>query len=290
MSSIAKLFIMGNPRSGTSLLRSLLNMHEQLCIAPECGFLLWLHERWRSAVWTEADLVRFADEVAASKKFDTWRLPPDQLKEFLLAHRPEDFAGAAELVYRCYAERLGRSILAWGDKNNYYTAHVREIRSIYPDACFIHIVRDPRDVAASYLELSKASIDSAHRPDLPVDAATIAKDWSAVNDRLLQDLDGAPGVVRIRYEDLVVRPMESIAPVYSMLGLRPLTGMPRDGHVGTLDEPAEFMQWKRKLAGPVDAASVGRFASDLATEQIAAIEREAGPLMKRFGYEPFLHA
>lgn len=281
---------MGNPRSGTSLLRSLLNMHGQLCIAPECGFLLWLHDRWKHAAWTDEDLGRFADEVAASKKFDTWRVPTADLKEYLRTHHPVDFAHAAELVYRCYALHQGKSILAWGDKNNYYTAHVHAIRGIYPDARFVHIVRDPRDVAASYLELSRALISSAHRPVLPVDAGTIARDWSAVNAGLMRDLEGAPGVVVLRYEDLVAQPLKAIAPVYGTLGLQPLTSMPRDGHMGTLDEPAEFMQWKRKLSEPVDAASVGRFAKDLSSDQIDAIESEAGDMMQRFGYGPSARA
>ncbi len=278
-------FVLGNPRSGTSLFRSMLNAHPATVVPPECGFILWLADTWNKADWTAPGSAEaFADAVLASRKFETWELT----KEHLLAeleHAPvQDYRDAVTRVVQAYARSKGRSVQCWGDKNNYYVTQVDALKALFPDASFLHIARDVRDVACSYRELMGRSIDSKYKPVLSVDVAAIAAEWVENNSNVLAALEGHPGYLRLRYEDLVADVAGTMRTVFTKLGL-PTEGLVgADMHLRSLDEPAEFLQWKAKLSAPADSASVGRFHAELSQAEIAEIETVAGPMMNRLGY------
>lgn len=279
------LFIIGNPRSGTSLLRSLLNAHPSLCIPPECGFLLWLHADWKDTKWDQEAIGGFATAVFTSRKFETWGIEHDTIVQALSMLPIGSYADAASRVYRAYAAAKGKPNSVWGDKNNYYIQHVSDLRAIFSQARFVHIVRDVRDVACSYRELGRKDMASVYKPQLEQDCASIAAEWSANNLKARQALDGARHI-RIRYEDLVAHVEPVLNSIFSFLGVEQLSGTSRELHIRNLDEPKEFLQWKQKLSAPVDAASVGRYRQELPLAEIARIELEAGTLMAEFGYLP----
>ncbi len=279
------LFILGNPRSGTSLLRSLLNAHPNICIPPECGFLLWLHPNWKDVNWNADTKQAFAAAVYASRKFETWEIEQAVLVKALNNRAVGSFAEAASCVYRTYAASRGRAGGIWGDKNNYYIGHVAHLKGIFPSARFVHMVRDVRDVACSYRELGLKTINSIYQPRLESNCAAIAKDWRSNNESAQHNLSGTDHI-RIRYEDLVSRTESTINGIFTLLGIDRLIGTTSDLHMAYLDEPVEFLQWKAKLNGPVDVGSVGRFKQDLPPEEIQVIEDIAGSLLTEFGYLP----
>ena len=86
------------------------------------------------------------------------------------------------------------------DKNNYYLNFLEEISSAIPNAKYIHLVRDVRDVANSYLEIEKKNLKGKYVPNLETSAEEIAGKWIENNERLLNFLDDKPNLV-VRYED-----------------------------------------------------------------------------------------
>src|SRR5690606_37205451 len=109
MSRSHPFFILGHPRSGTSLLRSLLNAHPDVAIPPECGFLLWLYPAWKDAEWTPANKRAFAIAVSDCRKFETWGLNVDYLIQEVEATNIDSYLDAASSVYMAYAKAHGRS-------------------------------------------------------------------------------------------------------------------------------------------------------------------------------------
>lgn len=277
------LFIIGNPRSGTSLLRSLLNAHQDMCIPPECGFLLWLYPNWKDAEWNADGKRSFAAAVQASRKFETWGVEPAELEGTLRAASIGSYADAASCVFRTYAIKKGRANGILGDKNNYFIQHIPKLREIFPNARFVHIVRDVRDVACSYRELDRKSISSIYQPRLQSNCAAIAQEWQTNNESARRDLMGAEHTL-VRYEDLVCRTEETINGIFGFLGLERLHGITTELHLRHLDEPPEFLQWKAKLTGPVDTGSVGRYKLDLTQDEINVIQHIAGGMMVEYGY------
>ena len=217
---LQEFFILGNPRSGTSLLRNILNAHPSVCVPPECGFLLWLAPRFTNATWDDATKATFIDEVMCSKKFETWELPRTDLEAVIMPARIGSYAEAASRVYVAYARSRKRTISTWGDKNNYYIQHIPAIRALFPDARYIHIVRDVRDVACSYLELGRSTSGSDYYPDLSTDVEQAATEWEANNALIEHEARGnASNYLLLRYEDLVHSFRSTIGTVFNFLGV-----------------------------------------------------------------------
>lgn len=276
-------FIIGNPRSGTSLLRSLLNINPAICIPPECGFLLWLYPSWKDHTWSMGSVPQFARQVFECRKFETWNLGIAELESTLLSKEIRTYAEAATSVYQAYASAHGKPDALVGDKNNYYITSVDAIAGIYPNSRFIHIVRDARDVACSYRELNRRKIESTYRPRLQDSPKAIGAEWLENNQKAEQDLEGK-NCLFVRYEDMVRDTAAVINGIYSFLEAPIVHGITRSDHVKGMDEPDDFLQWKGKLNQPVDENSVGRYMHELSEQEIEEVVGIASPLLTKYGY------
>ena len=148
---VAPFFVIGSPRSGTSMLRLMLTCNPRLIVPPECGFILWLRSRFGD--WTGREFANgtkrefFVDSVVGARKFETWNISPESIAAAIVDAEPHSYASACDAIYRLYANRSGKSNAIWGDKNNYYLAHIDDLKALFPLARVLHIVRDGRDVA-----------------------------------------------------------------------------------------------------------------------------------------------
>ena len=198
------IFILGNPRSGTTLLRLMLHNHKNIVIPPECGFLIWWYEtykKWDSTWNQDKQLVeKFLNDLISSKKFDLWELDRVLLQKRILASSPSSYSDLVSLIYTIYGESTTKKFSRWGDKNNFYISHIKTIHTIFQDAQFIHIIRDGRDVACSYREVMARHIQTEFAPKLPTEMTTIAVEWKRNISNLIDAFDeiGWGGVIEIR--------------------------------------------------------------------------------------------
>jgi len=182
-------FIVGSARSGTTLLRLMLNAHEKVAVPPESRFIV---ELWDGH--EEVDIERLLKNLAAHKRFQAWDLPIDAVRHELEAARGKvKFATVMEAAFGAYARVNGKP--RWGDKTPRYVEHIPFIAGLWPESKFIHLIRDGRNVALSY----------GNVPFGPKNVAQAAKLWA---DRVAMGCrDGralATGhYIEIRYEDLV---------------------------------------------------------------------------------------
>ncbi len=78
---IPPFFIIGNPRSGTTLLRLMLNNHPLISVPPECGFAVWLYEKYKAENFLDKSIVRnFIADVVKSRKFETWGIDKEAIE------------------------------------------------------------------------------------------------------------------------------------------------------------------------------------------------------------------
>jgi hypothetical protein len=286
-------FIIGNPRSGTTLLRLMLDSHRDLLVPPECGFAVWWHEKYRG--WSEAScadgtLDPFLADLATSRKIETWGLDFDVLRDLIAAERPASYAELASLVYVFYGRSTGRTFVRWGDKNNFHVTRVDLIARIFPESHFIHIVRDGRDVACSYRRLAGMNLRSEYAPRLPAELPEIAREWRSNLDAAIASFDaiGWSRVHELRYEDLVSRPAAELERVCAFLGETSDGGM-LDYHTGVSSrrhEPEAFLAWKGRVQEPPDASEVGKHLREMSAEELAAFEEVTHDLLTRYGYAP----
>jgi hypothetical protein len=199
--------IVGVPRSGTTLLRLMLDAHPQLAIPPETGFL------------ASADILAArADRTRAARLLTSYPAQAPAWTDFGLEAAPflraaealpgdAGLAGVLRLFYAQYAgrQRKPRS----GDKTPLYLGLMTTVASVLPEARFIHIVRDGRDVALSWRETWFAPSKSL--PDL---VARWATDVAAA-----RAMAPAVNYLEISYEDLARQPERQLRAICAFIDL-----------------------------------------------------------------------
>ena len=260
------VFVLGLPRSGTTLLCALLAAHDEVLCPPEPWVMLALESLGSTNTSHPAD----AQVIGRAFRDFTGGAPPtDALRRF-----------AADL-YNRRLEGTGKSVLI--DKTPRYYHILPFVDRLFPQAKFIWLKRDPFDVAASYqntwgIDLAgKAKADPGDPAslDLLVGLPTLEAFASEHADR----------VHALRYEDLVADADGALAGVYDFLGLKaaPAPEHPAD----TLFELKNTTVGDKKILETtgVHTASVGAGLESLTESQLGSIyDAVGGRTLRSIGY------
>jgi hypothetical protein len=279
------VFVVGAPRSGTTLLRLMLDAHPSMAIPHETGFL--------------PDALALGDGASRDElarlmlEFATW---PDlatsegALRETLERVEPFTVVDGLRAFYRRYAAARGKG--RWGDKTPPYALHLPALAAAFAEARFVHILRDGRDVAVSLRPLWFAPGQ---------DMASLAAEWArhVVPARAAGATLGWR-YLEVRYERLVVDPAAELSRVADLLELpfspemlryhvraraRLREGQARHDATGRLLVSQEQRLRNQELAQrPLDPARIGRWREVLAPEEEAQFVAAAGELLSSLGY------
>ena len=287
-----KVFIIGNPRSGTSLFRLMLNAHPKVISPPECGFLHWWsakYKDWNSLSNTSNQIDIFINDLKSSKKITNWYLDFEKLKQRIIDIKPQDYATLGEIVYLLFAEQKGKNPILIADKNNYYINHLNDLNEIWPTAKYILVVRDGRDVACSYINIEKLVTDSPYKPILSTDISTIAREWIANNKKcidFINSLNSNRSFI-VRYEDIVSNPKLFLTKVCDFLDVdfdkEMLTYYIKN--IELHDEPISTLDWKLKTLESPDENNIGKHKKELSEENYNEFNAIASSLLRKFNYE-----
>lgn len=143
MANERPIFVVGCPRSGTTLLEMILNGHPRLAVAHELSFPAGLAPR-RLRPW---DRPANADDVIGHPRFDRLELDPEIVRAAVREAAPTTYADFIDAVLRAWARGQGKQ--RWGDKNPGYLGAIPLLARTFPDSQFIHVIRDGREVAAA---------------------------------------------------------------------------------------------------------------------------------------------
>ncbi len=286
---MTQLFIIGNPRSGTSLLRLMLTCHKNIIIPPESHFFLWLEQTYCN--WNEKEgLDQFLIDLFASTKFETWKVPYQELKEYLMKMNCKTYSDLIQSIYLFYGlQHNKKNIKVWGDKNKLWKEKLNTIPNYFPKGKYIHIVRDGRDVASSFLRLHRRKIQSLYAPKLPHEITEISKRW---NDNIIA-IETFLGRISnenkliIKFEDLVLNPKSELLRISEFLNIPYDSEMLNYRAINNIEEyePKAFMPWKDKLNELPDKNIIGRYTDDLTKRQIKIFEEFNKKLLKKYGYQ-----
>lgn len=283
--------IVGVPRSGTTLLRFMLDSRPALAIPPETGFLAWpLH--WLKTIALREALFRVVTRLPLkSGPWQDFGLSAAEFRQRLRQIEPFNLGEGLRAFYRLYAEKQSKP--RYGDKTPLYCRHMPAIETLLPEAHFVHIIRDGRDVA-----LSLRSMPFSPGPDIP----TLASYWGKLVQRTRIAGQHCHAYMEIRYEALVQDPAVVLQSICGFLKLD--------------FDPAMLRYWERTAERLCEHKSRRRIQGDLATTQeqrrsqqrltmeppqvdrildwknrMTAAERTqflrcAGEMLKELGYEP----
>jgi hypothetical protein len=255
-------FVLGCPRSGTTMLQQALNRHSQIVIPPETKFFYYLYGRSRACAARHVE--RLNGDLGIGL------VPPAE---------PVRTAGEGRALFaemaRQYLQRLGRDGVAWfGDKTPEHTSHAERIREVFPAAKFIAISRDGRDVA---LSLSKMPWIECN----PYVGMLIWNHYQRAVRRLREDT--AIELHHVRYEDLVAEPQRELTGILRFLDLdyEPPVA---EGYGNREGIPERELAWKSRALEPIRAERTGNWRRELSGRQIQWLEHLGGRELTREGY------
>ena len=284
------IFVIGNPRSGTTIFRLMLNQHSALVVPPECGHIIWWERKyadWRIEQSLNKSAVdEYIADLKSSIKIENWHLDFNFVSTQIQKHRPKSYAELVSLVYECYSLMHFNKKLRWGDKNNFHTSFIQQLHGLFPEASFIHIIRDGRDVASSYLELSNKKYEVKYSPKLPSTPQEAGQEWYNNNMEVLNKFETISEHQRIsiKYEDLVLNTSITLQRVCNFLGITFEAEMQHFQTFGPAHESIEAMPWKQKTSEPLNAKNIGRYKRDLTRNDMTSFEANFKTLLQHFGY------
>jgi Sulfotransferase family len=268
----APLIVLGVRRSGTTLLRVMLDRNPELAVPDESYFVPTLARRHRGAI----DVASFVDDLRRLPTLVEWRLSPDAVAGRL---RPGMTSGEAiAAVFDTYAADRGKS--RWGDKTPLYMQYLRVLERLFPSAQFVHLIRDGRDAALSFLSVPEGIMTEGWGH--PRDAAGFACQW-ATEVRAARELGtrlGPGRYLEVRYEALVADPEGGLRRICSFAGLDYDVAML--GYVGETESGRKEHQ--QRLNEP-PRVGVRNWRTEMSPGDVAAFESVAGDLLDELGYQ-----
>ena len=268
----APLIVLGVSRSGTTLLRVILDRSPGLAIPDESFFVPLLARRHGKTIDAES----FLDDLARIPTIRDWGLAVADVAPRIRSGMSIGEAIAA--VYETYAAAVGKP--RWGDKTPMYMRHLPLLDRLFPDAQYVHLIRDGRDAALSFLQMPEGTFTRtwAH-PRTPAQFACLWRkevaDARALGRRL-----GASRYHEVRYEELVASP-ESVVRGICDFASTPFEPAMLD-YAGAVDVSAKPHQ-QRLLTPPT--SGVRSWREDLPAGDVDAFEAVAGDLLAELGYE-----
>jgi hypothetical protein len=268
VSTESPIVIGGCGRSGTTLMRVILDSHSQIACGPE------------SNVFPSPNRLN-PGSVGARKLARKFDLEPSEMDDILRASSSR--AEFADRFFDAYRRHAGKPL--WADKTPRNVQVLPYILEHFPKARFVHVIRDGRDVVCSL---------RTHPRHRVVDGRVVELDtWNPIEpcvERWLKDVGdglafrGDPRYYELRYEDLV------LDTEYALRGLFDFLELPWEPAVMSFHEVASASRDPMKFAQnpeatkPLRASSIGRWERDLSEEDLAYVLREAGPLLRDLGY------
>ncbi len=283
INEIPFFFIVGRPRSGTTLLRTLFDANPNVLVPPESQFIVNLYPRYgKVTLWTEELVVGFVRDIQQQWLFSTWNISEDQLLKALIPfvgnHAYSELCKAIYLEYKSIYPK--KKILFLGDKNPGYTIYTGLLSKIFPEAKFIHIIRDYRDHFVSV-----RNVDF----ELPLVSLVVSK-WRLFVMHFRKMKIKFPAThMEINYEDLVRNPE------MAMKCLCDFTGVPfdteifdfyknADASIGLMNEDV-FKKFHSSLFQKINPTKIGVYKKELTQRQIKIADAAAGKYAELAGYQ-----
>jgi hypothetical protein len=261
-------FIVGSARSGTTLMRIVLNAHSEIAVPPESRFVVELYDGT-----DDVPVDPTLDAIAAHPRFKTWDLSIDAVRERLGGRSRAGYGEVMTAAYRAYAEARGKS--RWGDKTPRYIERIPLLAKLFPEARFIQIVRDGRNVALSYA-------------DVPFGPKTVARAAALWANRVSTGMAagralGPRRYVEVLYEEFVTDPEPQLQAICDFIEA-PFEPEMLEYHHRSREEVLGRAARYNPRVTEKPIAEVRSWAEQMPARQVEVFEAVAGDVLSQLGY------
>ena len=215
------VFIVGCPRSGTTLLRRIVSAHPQIVITPEAHWIpLWFEQR-RGLTPDGLVTPEFVSELLGHNKFASFELGREELMSLIGNGQPVPYASFVTGIFDLYGKARGKKTV--GNKTPDSVRRIGTLHALWPEARFVHLIRDGRDVALSLMNWPSVRTKKPGTfPTWQDDPVSTAALWWELNVRRGREAGQALSAElyrELRYESLVAEPARVCAMLCEFLGL-----------------------------------------------------------------------
>lgn len=283
LSEIPLFFIIGRPRSGTTMLRMLFEAHPSVIVPPESPYILNLYKKYgKTKLWDEATIRAFGEDVFAQRYFNKWLID----KETLIARLLE---GKGEQSFETMVKRIGlvytsvydkQEITLIGDKNPGYSLFINRIHKLFPEAKIIHLVRDYRD---NYLSLVNVNFEV---PIVPL----VVYRWKFALRQANKLRKKHPDLIySLRYEDLAADPEKHFREVCRFMDIEFDPAVLTFHEKKTEFESAyagsnEIKVIHKSLLNPISTSRMDMWKTKMSEREIKLADMVAGKTAEKAGY------
>ena len=265
------VFVIGMPRSGTKLLRDVLNNHSAIGItAKDSHCLPYFYNRFKEYgnPKVKENFYRFYNDFSSTVFFQRLTSSENFIDRDIWynAIKQWDYQGIIETFYKLYTTHTGKKI--WGDKTPSYLLHMPLLISLFPEAKFIHIIRDARDYC---LSLKKGFSKNIYRA---------AQRWKNSIKKCREDSKNIPSghYLEIHYENLTDHPERILKEICNYLQI------PFEKNMETFKKATEDRGDTKNYVG-IMPQNHGKWKKEFSAFQIKKIERICGLLLPDLGYK-----
>ncbi len=276
-------FILGRPRSGSTLLATIIDAHPNAILPFESAVIVNLYPKYGHITqWSKTMIEAFYDDLLLNRKFSIWPVDNQQLRDNLLKLEGdctfETMIKAVYLHFKSFFEKSEISII--GDKNPVYCFYGKKILDIFPDAKVIHLARDYRDQILSVRKVNfEASVTSL-----------LAFRWKYAQKKIFQlSVPLGDRYLYLRYEDLVANPDEKVKEIFGFLGLAydPSVLQFYNKKQKVLEQftEQEINQFHSSLFHPINNSKVGIWKNQMPEKDILLADHIVGRTAEESNYE-----
>jgi hypothetical protein len=271
------LFIVGCARSGTTLVHRMVDAHPQIAITPE---MHWITRQFKS----RSGLVtpELVSELTGHKRFAQFEIPREEFEGLLGSGEALPYPTFLNRVFGLYGKIKNKPLV--GNKTPAYVRSMPTFHALWPEAKFVHIIRDGRDVGMSILNWKKAERIVGRYASWEEDPVSTTALWWERKVRKARE-DGAvlgPGLYHeMFYEDLVEDPERECKRLCEFLGVPYQDAMIRfhEGRERVKPGRSAKSAWLKVTSGLRD------WRTEMCTGDVERFEAAAGDLLQELGYE-----
>ncbi|MBP8033101.1 MAG: sulfotransferase [Bacteroidia bacterium] len=283
INNIPMFFIVGRARSGTTLLQTMLDAHPSIIVPGESCVLMHLKNKYfKYKIWNNTMVDVFLKDLFQERKLNQfWNLNIEKIRTqiYQIPSDKRTFPLLMKIIYINYPSIFEQNkIKQIGDKNPIYTLFIKELIEIYPEAKFIHIVRDYR-----------ANIVSNRDTFSLKNIATLAHAWIYHNEKVESIKKNIPNkFLLLKYEDLISQPIKEMERICDFLKIEYHSSV-LEYHL-TLNQKIEddISQQLKKTHGnllqPINSNNIESWKTKLNKQDLLLSELIAGEYGTFYGY------
>ena len=273
-------FIIGSGRSGNTLLRSMLVRNSNISIPPENGSLCSMFIKYKAISHMPWNIIvsEIIQEFKYGYRFSDWNINIGDIYKNALSLKGKDrtLASILSIFYENYIKYNNEGGYTWGDKTPPNSFCLFEIERIFPNAKFIHIVRDGRDCVASFV---KAGFFES-------DYKKAAYRW---NDALKNCINFSNKInknkfYQVKYEDLVENTEAELINICDFLNVNYKKEM-LDNKISTKKiNDVTKRKHHKNLLKPINSSSIGKWKSEIDKDNLERVNSIIGKTLNELGY------